>query len=110
MFLTTNRVQAFDPAFQSRIHLTITYPKLSPQNRSKIWKTLTPATMLPPSWDQEAFDRLGHRYTLNGRQIKNLIRTALAIAKWREQLLSEDLLETVYNLNQSQPDESKACQ
>ena len=39
MFLTTNRVASFDPAFESRIHLTINYPELSSDSRLHIWKT-----------------------------------------------------------------------
>lgn len=38
MFLTTNRVQAFDPAFESRIHLIIDYPIIGPASRLPIWR------------------------------------------------------------------------
>ena len=39
MFLTSNRITAFDPAFESRIHLTIHYPPLDAASRLHIWKT-----------------------------------------------------------------------
>jgi hypothetical protein len=53
------------------------------------------------SWDKTVFMRLGERYNLNGRQIKNLIRTALAISKWEHKELSEEIIETVYKLKQT---------
>lgn len=34
MFLTTNRVQTFDPAFQLRIHIPIDYPELSMEKKT----------------------------------------------------------------------------
>lgn len=38
MFLTTNRVQTFDAAFQSRIHISLEYPDLNVDSRKQIWK------------------------------------------------------------------------
>ncbi|PNS20817.1 Mitochondrial inner membrane i-AAA protease supercomplex subunit YME1 [Sphaceloma murrayae] len=38
MFLTTNRVQTFDAAFQSRIHISLDYPELSIESRKQVWK------------------------------------------------------------------------
>merc|ERR1711939_202393 len=37
MFLTTNRVNTFDTAFQSRIHISLNYPDLSLDSRKAIW-------------------------------------------------------------------------
>lgn len=38
MFLTTNIVQNFDPAFQSRIHISLDYLELSSESRLKVWE------------------------------------------------------------------------
>ena len=38
LFLTTNRVETFDEAFQSRIHMGIRYDNLKPAARKKIWQ------------------------------------------------------------------------
>jgi len=38
MFLTTNRVNTFDAAFQSRIHISLDYPELSIESRRSVWK------------------------------------------------------------------------
>lgn len=37
MFLTTNRVQTFDAAFQSRIHISLEYKELDTKSRRKVW-------------------------------------------------------------------------
>ena len=38
LFLTTNRVGAFDDAFISRIHVSLYYPDLSEDDRRKVWR------------------------------------------------------------------------
>ncbi|KAJ5717345.1 hypothetical protein N7488_002991 [Penicillium malachiteum] len=40
LFLTTNRKQDFDHAFKSRIHLTLSFPRLRPEFQSFIWQRL----------------------------------------------------------------------
>lgn len=82
MFLTTNRISSFDPAFKSRIHLAIKYPPLSMTSRRDLWKLfiLRGGPQTPPQWMTDQFlDRLAVE-ELNGRQIKNIVRTACAIA------------------------------
>lgn len=37
LFLTTNRVEAFDDAFTSRIHVTLHYKRLGDEERARIW-------------------------------------------------------------------------
>jgi ATP-dependent 26S proteasome regulatory subunit len=73
MFLTTNRVSAFDPAFESRIHLTIHYPNLDYKSRLHIRNTF--ASILSKS----ELEHLAHE-ELNGRQIKNIVKTARLLA------------------------------
>ncbi|KAL8859320.1 MAG: hypothetical protein Q9178_004258 [Gyalolechia marmorata] len=38
LFLTTNRVGAFDDAFISRIHISLYYPDFSEEDRRKVWR------------------------------------------------------------------------
>ncbi|KAF2193260.1 P-loop containing nucleoside triphosphate hydrolase protein [Zopfia rhizophila CBS 207.26] len=82
MFLTTNRICAFDPAFKSRIHLAIRYPHLSPTCRRELWKTFItggcPQNM--PQWIDDSVLAKLESQDLNGRQIKNIVRTAYAVA------------------------------
>lgn len=39
LFLTTNRVGAFDDAFISRIHVQLFYPEFTDEQRQLVWKT-----------------------------------------------------------------------
>ncbi|CZR60683.1 uncharacterized protein PAC_10579 [Phialocephala subalpina] len=82
MILTTNRIGAFDAAFKSRIHLAIKYPALSVASRRDLWTTFITnihTRPFPPWWD-EAFLESVAAEVLNGRQIKNVVRTAYALA------------------------------
>ncbi|KAJ3526735.1 hypothetical protein NM208_g11042 [Fusarium decemcellulare] len=82
LFLTTNRITSFDRAFISRIHLAIHYPPLSQSSRRELLYTFLKQT------SEESAEALGRRGVLekiaeeklNGRQIKNLVRTACALA------------------------------
>ncbi|KAJ5415702.1 hypothetical protein N7465_004397 [Penicillium sp. CMV-2018d] len=91
LFLTTNRTQNIDPAFESRIHLSLAYKDLDAESRRQVW-----TQFLNRSSDIEAFtdEQLDHvaKSPLNGRQIKNVIKTAglLAWSKGNE-LRYEDL-------------------
>jgi hypothetical protein len=41
LFLTTNRVGAFDDAFISRVHIQLYYPEFTDKDREMVWKTFT---------------------------------------------------------------------
>jgi SpoVK/Ycf46/Vps4 family AAA+-type ATPase len=82
LFLTTNRVDSFDLAFKSRIHLAIKYPKLGQSSRRKLWRTFlsyTSQTSLEALAADGTLDELAEE-DLNGRQIKNIVRTAHTLA------------------------------
>lgn len=82
LFLTTNRIGHFDEAFKSRIHLAIKYPSLSPQFRKDLWQTFLRSTSIESDldWlDDDWLNVLAHE-DLNGRQIKNIARTAYTLA------------------------------
>ncbi|KAL4862330.1 hypothetical protein BDV12DRAFT_178975 [Aspergillus spectabilis] len=99
LFLTTNRVGDFDEAFTSRIHVSLYYPDLSPDQTVKVFK-------LNMDLIQERFNRKGRRIAIdhyeiagfasqyyndhpdarwNGRQIRNACQTALALAEFEAQ-------------------------
>ncbi|KAH9922160.1 P-loop containing nucleoside triphosphate hydrolase protein [Amylocystis lapponica] len=87
IFLTTNRVRVFDEAFQSRIHVSLRYQDLSPDARRKIWL----AFMRKVNGDipgggltAEELRELGEK-KVNGRQIKNVVKTAGALAVGRQE-------------------------
>jgi hypothetical protein len=82
MFLTTNRIRNFDAALKSRVHLAIKYPGLSPESQGQLWTTfLTNNSQRPvPHWLTDTLLQSWAAYALNGRQIRNAVRTAMAIA------------------------------
>ncbi|KAJ2996039.1 hypothetical protein NUW58_g1106 [Xylaria curta] len=83
MFLTTNRVETIDSAFQSRIHLSITYPALSHAVRQELWRNWITRenSGSEPDWlTQVLLDNLANR-NLNGREIKNAMQIAHALSR-----------------------------
>lgn len=84
LFLTTNRVETFDDAFQSRIHVALRYGELTTKAKRSVWKMFLEKVrqkdgVETASFGEKDFDRLA-RHNLNGRQIKNAVRTAQALA------------------------------
>lgn len=98
LFLTTNRIEEFDSAFQSRIHLAIEYHELDAARRVCVWKNLLARLPACANWDEGIYNRLGEHIVVNGREIKNLIRTTLAVTQHTGGL-TEEALMTVYGLN-----------
>lgn len=91
LFLTTNRTQNIDPAFESRIHLSLAYKELDAESRRQVWTQFLSRPSNIEAFTDEQLDQVA-KSQLNGRQIKNVIKTAglLAWSKGRE-LRYEDL-------------------
>jgi AAA+ superfamily predicted ATPase len=72
LFLTTNRVETFDDAFQSRIHIALRYEELSPKAKREIWKVFIEKVRevngQVNEFKETDFERLS-RESLNGRQV-----------------------------------------
>jgi hypothetical protein len=83
MFLTTNRIEVFDPAFKSRIHLSLKYHPLCKDFRLQLWrdfiKSGAPNNRDPSVLEDDFLDGLAD-HDINGRQIRNMVRTAYALA------------------------------
>ncbi|KAH8893106.1 P-loop containing nucleoside triphosphate hydrolase protein [Thozetella sp. PMI_491] len=94
MFLTTNRVSSFDAAFESRIHLTIHYPSLDSTSRLHIWKTFVGIGGSGSQLTNSDLEILS-RNELNGRQIKNVIKTARLLSKQKMAPLAMEHVEMV---------------
>ncbi|MCO5596488.1 hypothetical protein L7F22_050551 [Adiantum nelumboides] len=80
VFLTTNRVTAFDDAILSRTTLAISYPALEETQRRQIWKKLLQRAGI----HNATYDALLH-HELNGRQIRNIVHLAQLLAAGRKQ-------------------------
>jgi hypothetical protein len=99
MFLTTNRVQTFDPAFQSRIHISLDYQELTVESRKTVWSnflnsssqehTITPAQLMELA-----------RMSMNGRQIKNVLKIARLLATRKDEKLNHEHIFTTLDVTQ----------
>lgn len=96
LFCTTNRVTCFDDAFKSRIHVPLKYEDLSIDSRKQIWQNLLRG-MPNASITEKDFDRLA-AVNLNGRQIKNVIRTAKSLAEYHDEQLDAQKLQQVVDI------------
>lgn len=77
LFLTTNRISNIDDAFHSRIHISMQYPPLTAANRRHIWNTFMSKTSGLSDGQLDALAQV----ELNGRQIKNVLKTAQMLAR-----------------------------
>ncbi|KAH0543404.1 hypothetical protein FGG08_002262 [Glutinoglossum americanum] len=104
MILTTNRITSLDVAVQSRIHLAIRYDDLSREYRQKIFKIfldqLEPNCIKDHAAITEFVDDYGCDYKLNGRQIRNVVASALALARSSAKDAGGDDRLTVSHLKQ----------
>ncbi|KAK5074787.1 hypothetical protein LTR64_000992 [Lithohypha guttulata] len=105
LFLTTNRVEVFDDAFVSRIHLSLRYGELSSKARKAIWKTFitkvkdAEGMKIEDIQDKDLEDL--SRRALNGRQIKNIVRAAQALAIHEDVALGLAHIRTVLDVAQT---------
>lgn len=118
LFLSSNRAaSSIDAAIASRITVMLSYPPLDQAGRVQVWKNLVglvPITPLDPvtgkipdriaknprkasryriDFSENHFERLAIAYEINGRQIKNSIVLARALARERGLPLSLSILE-----------------
>ncbi|KAJ0424931.1 P-loop containing nucleoside triphosphate hydrolase protein [Aspergillus carlsbadensis] len=99
LFLTSNRAENLDPAFESRIHVAIEYPELNIAARRQIWAQFLSGPETEP-FSSDELDSLAE-VTLNGRQIKNVVKTAYLLASEQDRKLGSDLVHTVLRLRGS---------
>ncbi|KAI9371163.1 P-loop containing nucleoside triphosphate hydrolase protein [Aspergillus egyptiacus] len=96
LFLTTNRAENIDPAFESRIHVSIGYPELTTPSRRQIWRQFISERNIK-DFAETDLDHVAS-LELNGRQIKNVLKTAHLLAQEEGCGLNYDHVRTVLNL------------
>jgi len=79
LFLTTNRLNTLDPAFESRIHLALKYTDLDINARKSVWSNFMNQTINFRDISEEDMTRIAE-IPLNGRQIKNKFKIAQLLA------------------------------
>ena len=92
MFLTTNRPDNFDPAFKSRISISIKYKELDKETRFKIWTNLLGASNI--FIENEEIHELSETQ-MNGRQIKNAIRMSQCLANDSGSNVTKEVVKAV---------------
>ena len=96
LFLTTNRITACDPAIKARIDLVIKYETLSISVRRDLFEAFIRRSC--PTYDPEVLDdgfleQLAGA-ELNGREIKNVVRMAQALALTAKSRMGKGHLKT----------------
>lgn len=99
MFLTSNHISNFDPAFESRVHLTIHYPALDIPSRLRIWTNFIDMSKSQTQLSKADFETLA-KLGMNGREIKNVVKTARLISKQAESPLTMEHIEMVLKVRQ----------
>ncbi|KUJ17445.1 P-loop containing nucleoside triphosphate hydrolase protein [Mollisia scopiformis] len=96
LFLTTNRVKNMDPAFQSRIHISMEYPGLDKVSRTQVWKNFLERGV-KHDLSEDDIAKLAD-VEINGRQIKNVLKTGQLLACHKGVPLQYSHLKTVLNV------------
>ncbi|KAI6350849.1 hypothetical protein MCOR25_010339 [Pyricularia grisea] len=103
MFMTTNRCDNIDRAFQSRIHVSLEYPDLTPASRAAVWRNFLGGRMSVPERDIDDLAEI----ELNGRQIKNVLKTAQLLANRKGSALKSEFIHTVLAIEKKRPGQNK---
>ena len=101
LFLTTNRVDNIDAAFQSRIHISMQYGELSTSSRRHVWVNFLTASAerKKHNFSDEELDKLAD-YKMNGREIKNVLKTAQLLASKKGKGLGYEHVQSVLAIEQ----------
>ncbi|KAK5045947.1 hypothetical protein LTR84_008733 [Exophiala bonariae] len=105
LFLTTNRVETFDSAFVSRIHLSLRFQDLTVKAKRTVWKLFIDRVRQQEGMEVQNINDSDlsdlARRDVNGRQIKNLVRAAQALAIHEEKPLSMVHIRRVIDVAES---------
>ncbi|KAF2683250.1 P-loop containing nucleoside triphosphate hydrolase protein, partial [Lentithecium fluviatile CBS 122367] len=102
IILTTNRVRSIDAAVQSRVQLATQYHDLTPEQRLAIYKNrlkwipdeeIADRETLWKALETSQLTKRGNK--ANGRQIRNIVNGARALAKSKKERLTVDHLVDV---------------
>ncbi|KAF6839164.1 hypothetical protein CMUS01_04359 [Colletotrichum musicola] len=106
LFLTTNRERALDQAVYSRVHLNINYPALDAPSREKIWRTfLEKGGAVMEENEYAALSKI----EVNGRRIRNIVRTASIMARRGNRPVQFDDISKVMKITEGLQIEGPGC-
>ena len=102
LFLTSNRVENIDGAFQSRIHISMQYKELGSTSRKQVWNNFLTASSKGKGYglfSDKDLNKLAD-YKMNGREIKNTLKTAQLLASKKDEVLNVGHVESVLAIEQ----------
>ncbi|KAI0442660.1 P-loop containing nucleoside triphosphate hydrolase protein [Xylaria telfairii] len=94
LFLTTNRINNMDQAFNSRIHFHLAYPNLDEPARRTVWSGFLDRQHGGHDVSEEDLTKLV-KLVINGRVIKNVLKSATLLAVHKNEKLKFQHLKTV---------------
>lgn len=98
-FLTSNRIESFDPAVKSRIHLALKYDSPDLTVRKSLWrKKLEVLSSEEAEMDVPAVVEAVADADMNGREISNAVNTARTLAADKGVKLTGEHVSTVVTL------------
>ncbi|RSL74029.1 hypothetical protein CEP53_000589 [Fusarium sp. AF-6] len=103
LILTSNRDKSIDPAFKSRIHLTLHYPELDKTTREQIWRRFTAKAGSRNVLDDSSYERLS-RLPMNGREIRNVVKISMLWASREGKELGLEQIRTVLQVSREAGD------
>jgi hypothetical protein len=103
LFMTTNHVKGIDTAFHSRIHVSMEYPDLTASSRRQIWHNFLASTSQNINFSKEDLDELASM-ALNGRQIRNILKTAQLLANRKNMTLDRECVNAVLAIEGKRPE------
>jgi SpoVK/Ycf46/Vps4 family AAA+-type ATPase len=101
LVLTSNRVGTFDEAFKSRVQISLHYPRLNKRSGTKIWFSFIDSL----SGEDAELEQLRKRVdllakkNLNGREIRNTVKSAMQLARFKKEKLQYSHLERVIDIS-----------
>ncbi|GAP84049.1 putative TOB3 [Rosellinia necatrix] len=98
LFLTTNRVKNMDEAFNSRIHFRLQYPELDAGARRTVWAGFLDRHQGGHDVSDENLSRL-EKLEMNGRVIKNVLKSATLLASHKDEKLTFQHIELVLKID-----------
>lgn len=80
LIITTNRAAVIDEAIKSRIHINIRLPGLISEARKSLWENLLKENSIKHGLVEANFQSLAE-VDINGREIKNALKSGILMAR-----------------------------
>ncbi|KAG7047707.1 P-loop containing nucleoside triphosphate hydrolase protein [Colletotrichum scovillei] len=97
LIITTNRAAVIDEAIKSRIHINIRLPGLTIEARKSLWENLLKENKIKHGLIKADFQSLAE-VDVNGREIKNALKSGILMARKAKEPVSMTQLRVVLDI------------